>query len=73
MEDATSYLIFVHVHPIPEDSDAHTVERAIQSATENLLPDYDVEVTAAWVSDFEVVSLGDLDALPTVTTSTSTQ
>lgn len=63
-DQASSYLIFVHVHPIPEDEDAFRLERALASVAEDMLPDLDVEITAAWVSNFEVISLSDLDALP---------
>lgn len=63
-DHANSYLIFVHVSPIPEDQDAVTLEQAIAAAGEIFLPDYTVEITAAWISEFSVISLADLDRLP---------
>lgn len=67
MDDASSYLAFIHVHPLPEDEDAVRLERAMHIVATELLPGFDIEVTSAWVSTFEVISLGDLDLLPTTT------
>lgn len=67
--DATSYLVFVHIHPIPEDHEAVRVEKALAVVAQELLPGFDIEVTAAWVTGFEVVSMGDLDSLPTYTST----
>jgi hypothetical protein len=70
VDQATSYLIFVHLDPIPEDADAVTLERALVTLSETLLPDYNVSVTAAWITNFTMISLEDLDNLPTLPSST---
>ena len=67
-----SWLIMVHVNPIPEDAEALIVFDDIVSVVDERLADYDVDVSAVYASKVEVVGLDDLDSFDTIADLPST-
>ena len=62
--DATTWLVLVHVAPIPEDIDAHSFLAKVETLAEESFPDHGVDIAEVFAADVEVVSLEDLDNLP---------
>ncbi len=62
----TSWLLMIHVSPIPEDEEAQGMFDAAVELVESKLPGFKADVAAVYASKVEVVSLDDLDHLTTL-------
>ncbi len=61
-----SWLVLVHVWPIPEDDEAQAAFDRIIEVVDEQLPAYDVDFSAVYASKVEVVGLDDLDEINTI-------
>lgn len=61
-----SWLVLVHVWPIPEEDEARAAFGRIADTVQAELPAYEVEVSAVYASKVEVVGMDDLDNFDTI-------
>jgi len=65
-DQPNSWLVMVHVRPIPEQFETRAVFDRITRIVKEDLPGYEVDVEALYASSVDVVGLDDLDALETI-------
>jgi len=61
-----SWLLMIHIFPIPEDDETQAMFDASCELVDKLLPGYKADVAAVYASKVEVINLEDLDKLETI-------
>lgn len=67
--ESPSWLMLVHVSPPPEGHEVKMLENLLEAALDIAMPGYLIEVASMWAADIDVISLDDLDSLPTTTST----